>query len=195
MKRKKAGRKTREKRAGRAGTERVSAMLERKLVDVLRDRPAAPGDEFWKCPDDGVVDGISLPADLDAAAFLAATAHFVGAMAIELGSPDGEDKRRWALYDSLGVAYRAGFAMAVRVYAADLKNVPRVASIRDALARGRRIGAETNRRKAEPTRKAIRKQFRELRKQGFSKKDARNDLAVEHGKSFRQIERDTKRLS
>lgn len=164
MKRKKAGRKTRKKPAGRVDAEQVSAMLERKLVDVLNNRPAAPGDEFWKCPHDGIVDGIALPADLDTVAFLAATAHFLGAMAIGLGSPDGEDKRRGALYESLGLAYRAGFAMAVRVYADDLKNAPRVASIRESLERGRRIGADTNKRKAEPRRKAILKRFKELEK-------------------------------
>lgn len=189
MKRKKAGRKTTKKTAGRTDAEQVSAMLERNLIDVLKDHPAAPGDHFWECPDGGIVDGISLPADLDAVAFLVATLRSLEVITIGQGSPDGEDKRISALFDSLKVAYRAGFAMAVRVYAADLKNAPRVASICDALARGRRIGAETNKRKAEPTRTAIRKRFQELRKT-ITKKTVRYlRVAEEFEMSERHVQR------
>jgi hypothetical protein len=50
-------------------------------------------------------------------------------------------------------------------------------------------------KKAEPKRQAVRKRFRELRKSGFSKTDARKVLEQETGISFRQLQRDTRGLA
>ena len=136
-----------------------------------------------------MVGGISLPADLHAVAILAATAHFVKVMATGLSSPDGKEKLSGAVFNSIELAYRAGFAMAVRVYADDLRNVAAVASIRAALARGREKGGAANRKKAAPIHKAIRKLFRELRKT-VPKKTARYlRIAKEYGLSDRQVSR------
>lgn len=76
-----------------------------------------------------------------------------------------------------------------------LVHMPETTAIRTALARGRKKGGAANRKKAEPGRTASRKRFRELRKSGFTKTDARKLLEQETGKSFRQIERDTLGLS
>jgi hypothetical protein len=76
-----------------------------------------------------------------------------------------------------------------------LVHLPEATAIRTALARGRKKGGAVNRMKAEPGRAAIRKRFRELRKSGFTKTDARKVLEQETKKSFRQIERDTLGLS
>lgn len=74
-------------------------------------------------------------------------------------------------------------------------HMPETTAIRAALTRGRKKGGAVNRMKAEPGRAANRKRFRELRKSGFTKTDARKVLEQETGKSFRQIERDTLGLS
>jgi len=76
-----------------------------------------------------------------------------------------------------------------------LVHMPESTAIRTALARGRKKGGAANRKKAEPGRAANRRRFRELRKSGFTKTDARKVLAQETKKSFRQIERDTIGLS
>ena len=76
-----------------------------------------------------------------------------------------------------------------------LVHMPENTAIRTALQRGRKKGGAVNRKKAEPQRLAIRKRFRVLRKSGFSPTDARKVLEQETGKSFRQLERDTKGLS
>jgi hypothetical protein len=74
-------------------------------------------------------------------------------------------------------------------------HMPENAAIRTALARGRKKGAAVVRKKAAPKKTAIRKRFRELRKSGFTKTDARKVLEQETGFSFRQIERDTQGLT
>jgi hypothetical protein len=74
-------------------------------------------------------------------------------------------------------------------------HMPAYAAIRTALARGRKKGAAVVRKKAAPKKTAIRKRFRELRKSGFTKTDARKVLEQETGFSFRQIERDTQGLT
>jgi hypothetical protein len=95
----------------------------------------------------------------------------------------------------IAAAMETGFLIAVQRYADDLKHVPEVKTIRAALERGRKKGADTVRKKAAPKKTAIRKRFRELRKSGFTKTDARKVLEQETGFSFRQIERDTKGLT
>lgn len=101
----------------------------------------------------------------------------------------------WVLHAAINTAIAHGFFLALTRYGDDLKHVPEAAAICAALARGRKKGGAANRKKAEPGRAANRKRFRELRKSGFTKTDARKVLEQETGKSFRQIERDTLGLS
>ena len=91
--------------------------------------------------------------------------------------------------------FRQGFFLALLRYADELKSHPEVAAMRAAFAHGRKKAAELKRKEAEPERNAIRKRFRELRKSGFTKTGARNELVQPGTKSLRQIERDTKGLS
>jgi hypothetical protein len=104
-------------------------------------------------------------------------------------------QQKWVLRAAIETAIGQGFYLALMRYADDLKSVPEVAAIRAALERGRKKGADTVRKKAAPKKMAIRKRFRELRKSGFMKTDARLLIEQETGISFRQIERDTKGLS
>lgn len=104
-------------------------------------------------------------------------------------------EQRKRLADVLARSYARGFYLALVRYADDLKAVPEAAAIRAALERGRKKGAAVVRQKAAPKKTAIRKRFRELRKSGFTKTDARKVLEQETGFSFRQIERDTKGLT
>jgi len=110
--------------------------------------------------------------------------------------PEGTTREgRERLADVLARSYARGFYLALLRYADDLKAAPEAAAIRAALERGRKKGADTVRKKAAPKKMAIRKRFRELRKSGFTKTDARRLLEQETGISFRQIERDTAGLS
>jgi hypothetical protein len=121
----------------------------------------------------------------------------------DLSDPDGWNgeslelsERQWfAVGVAMRDAMREGFQLALLRYAEELKHVPEAAAVCKALERGRKKGGATNHKKAEPQRLAIRKRFRELRKSGFSPTAARKVLEQEAGKSFRQIERDTKGLS
>ncbi len=110
--------------------------------------------------------------------------------------PEGASSdQRERLIDVLTRSYARGFYLALLRYADDLDAVPEAAAIRAALERGRKKGADVVRQKAAPKKTAIRKRFRELRKSGFTKTDARKVLEQETGFSFRQIERDTKGLT
>jgi hypothetical protein len=91
-------------------------------------------------------------------------------------------------------AMRQGFYLAVLHYADELKANREAAALLAKLARGRKKGGAANHEKAKPGRDAIRKRFRELRKSGFTKTEAREVLKQEARKSFRQIERDTRFL-
>lgn len=121
----------------------------------------------------------------------------------DLAEPDGWNgenldltERQWfAIGVAMRDAMREGFYLALLRYADDLKSAPEAAAILADLERGRRKGGATNHKKAEPQRLAIRRRFRELRKSGFSKTDARKMLEQESGISFRHIERLTKGLS
>ena len=99
------------------------------------------------------------------------------------------------VHAAINTAMAHGFFLALVRYAEDLKSVPEAAAICAALERGRRKGADTVHKKAAPKKMAIRKRFRELRKSGFTKTDARRLLEQETKISFRQIERDTAGLS
>lgn len=60
-------------------------------------------------------------------------------------------------------------------------------------------GAKATKRKAEPRHKAIRHRYRELRKQGYAKGEARQEIVDEYtrrkdGISFKTVERVTKHL-
>lgn len=129
---------------------------------------------------------------------------------VDLGNPASwskDGRGRWLECDGFGfvglsilhaaisTAMAQGFVLAVFRYAEELRNVPEAAAIRAALERGRKKGADTVRKKAAPKKMAIRKRFRELRKSGFTKTDARRLIEQETGISFRQIERDTAGLS
>lgn len=101
-------------------------------------------------------------------------------------SPDG-----WELFRKLferGCIY--GF-----MAGAFLVHMPETTAIRTALNRGRKKGAKVVQEKAAPKKMAVRKRFRELRKSGFTKTDARRLIEQETEISFRQIERDTAGLS
>jgi len=101
----------------------------------------------------------------------------------------------WILQAAIHTALGQGFYLALARYADELKNAPEAKAIRDALARGRKKGSQSLSKKAEPKRQAVRKRFRELRKSGFSKTDARKVLEQETGISFRQLQRDTRGLA
>ncbi|TSA05809.1 MAG: hypothetical protein D4R77_07240 [Planctomycetaceae bacterium] len=60
---------------------------------------------------------------------------------------------------------------------------------------GKQKGADANRIKAEPTKKAVRKQFRELRKQGFSKEACDKIIAYDLEIDVRTVARHRKGLS
>ena len=96
---------------------------------------------------------------------------------------------------SLQDCFRQGFFLALLQYGDELKSNPEAAAMLAAMGKGREKAAELKRKKAEPERDAIRRQFRELRKSGFTKTRARDELVETGTKSFRQIERDTKGLS
>ena len=97
----------------------------------------------------------------------------------ELSLPITTDHVRY-FRSEIAAAMETGFLIAVQRYADDLKRVPEIKTIRAALERGRKKGAATNRKNAEPQRLAIRKRFRELRRQGFGKDLARNTIHQEN---------------
>lgn len=101
----------------------------------------------------------------------------------------------WILQAAIHTALGQGFYLALIRYAEELKTAPEASAIRDALARGRKKGSQALKKKAQPKRQAVRKRFRELRKSGFAKTDARKVLEQETGISFRQLQRDTRGLS
>ncbi len=145
---------------------------------------------------------IPLPPDFDEA-----VEHYVGHVSHgvcgEIVSEfDGSEKleaihQRLAALIREGVqaAFQNGFYLALIHHSADLKTTAKAVPLLKGMERGRRAGADTNRQKAEPGRAAARKRFRELRKSGFSKTNAREVIEQETGKSFRQIQRDTADLS
>lgn len=97
-------------------------------------------------------------------------------------------------------AVEAGFYMAILRFADDLKNVPEAAAILGRMKNGRKKGAATTKRKAEPRKMEIRRRFRALRKSGFNKGDVREEIQQEYRSkgeeiSVRQIERYTEGLS
>lgn len=129
---------------------------------------------------------------------------------IDLGNPASwtkDERGKWKdyahfgyvelsiLHAAISTAMAQGFFLALLRYADELKHVPEAVAIRAALERGRKKGAAVVRQKAAPKKTAIRKRFRELRKSGFTKTDARKVLEQDTGFSFRQIERDTKGLA
>jgi hypothetical protein len=98
--------------------------------------------------------------------------------------------------------FHNGFYTAILRYANDLKNVPEAAAIlkemnakRTAAQKRAKKATAARKAKHKPKQKGIRHRFRELRKKGFNKTDARHELAREYGKSFRQVERDTRGMA
>lgn len=191
MKRKKAGRRQREKSEPlvwmrQTGTHR----FEIKTAPSFRGPVSIVPDEykqFFVTNSQRMIGEIqreiTLPAQQEYSQF---PAELIAELK-KLNIPSGS----WESYRQLlerGMLY--GF-----MAGAFLVHMPESTAIRTALARGRKKGVAANRKKAEPGRAANRKRFRELRKSGFTKTDARKVLEQETRKSFRQIERDTLGLS
>jgi hypothetical protein len=123
-------------------------------------------------------------------------ADFIARRAENYVFPDGAtDEQRERLVGVLEGSYRRGFYLALLRYADDLKAVPEAASMLKALGAGRKKGGKATQKKAAPKRMAVRRRYRELRKQGFKPKQARLVIHEDTGFSIRQIERDTKGLS
>ena len=96
--------------------------------------------------------------------------------------------------------FRQGFYLALLRYADDLKQSAEATAFLEGLKKGRKKGTATTKRKAEPRRMAVRRRFRALRKSGFNKGDAREEIQQEYrlrGEeiSVRQLERYTEGLS
>jgi hypothetical protein len=103
---------------------------------------------------------------------------------------------RWAAIH----AVETGFYLALLRYADDLKSSVEASAILEGLKKGRKKGTATTKRKAEPRRMAVRQRFRALRKSGFNKGDAYEEIQGEYRSkgekiSIRTIERHTKGLS
>jgi hypothetical protein len=183
------------------------------------------------------VDGVRLPTDLCAAAWVYAYAEFrdnYGDLTGEEWTPLEDEFgrqfesltgtcREWCtdygpvptswkevavseegwlcILRGMELCFRRGFYLALLRYADDLKHVPEVAAIHKRLAHGRKRGAAATKKKAEPTRKAIQEQFRQLRREGFAPDLARQKISQDstdpktgmprRGFSVRNIERYT----
>ena len=92
-----------------------------------------------------------------------------------------------------------GFVLAILRYADELKSNPEASAMLAAMLVARKKGltkaTAKRKQKNEPARKAIRKQFRELRKDNWPKGKALEQLMETTGKSNRQLQRDTKGLT
>ena len=88
-----------------------------------------------------------------------------------------------------------GFVLAILRYADELKSNPEAAAMLAARKKGLTKATAKRKQKNEPARKAIRKQFRELRKDNWAKGKALEELMKTTGKSNRQLQRDTKGLT
>jgi hypothetical protein len=117
----------------------------------------------------------------------------------------GSDAEQWSAREDLSLPIRVehvlffeeqivealetGFRLALLRYAEDLKAVPEAAAMLKKMKRGSKKGGAARRAKAEPTHKAIRKRFRELRK-SVPKKTARYlRVGNEFGISDRHVAR------
>lgn len=120
---------------------------------------------------------------------------------IRRGGDENEVEATVGLVKNLAInSVEIGFYLALLRYADDLKNAPEAAAILEGLKKGRKKGTETTKRKAEPRKMAVRRRFRALRKSGFNKGDAREEIQQEYRSkgeeiSVRQIERYTEGLS
>ncbi len=122
---------------------------------------------------------IPLPPDFEEAVEHYAGDVFDGVYGDIVSKFDGTEKleaihRRLAALIRGGVraAFQNGFYLALLHYADELKDVPAAVAMKALLDRGRKKGAAATKQKAEPRRKAIRRRFRELRQQGFTKEHA-----------------------
>jgi ribosomal protein L7/L12 len=198
--------------AGPRGTaHEADETLGKRIGDVLEapshffddSIPPAVLSELLYGPKDNSIDGTPLPDDLPDLALFVAKHHVHRTLNVSQFYPsvmekccfDIDDAQHQAAIYSVAAAYRAGFAAAVIVYGDDLRNVSQAQTIRAALERGRKKGANVVRAKAAPKKAAVRKRFRELRKSGFTKTNARRLIEQETKISFRQIERDTAGLA
>ncbi len=102
-------------------------------------------------------------------------------------SPTAEQLQ--SLRVALEISYRRGFYLALLRYENDLKIVPEAAAMLEGLRQAARKGGAARRAKAEPTHKAIRKRFRELRKTTPKKTVRYLRVAEEFGISDRHVAR------
>lgn len=149
-----------------------------------------------------MVYGVPLPPDFEEAVEHYAGDVFHGVYGDLESEFDGTKKleaihRRLAalIRGGLEAAFRDGFYLALVHHSDDLKHSAKAAPLLEGQVRGRKKGAAANRQKAAPGRAANRKRFRELRKSGFTKTDARKVLEQETRKSFRTIQRHTDGMS
>ena len=180
------------------------------LLDHFRERNICrvPGRFVYSVDENGhlqgtrrtEVSGIPLPADLEI--LCGREAKTVSQyMEWSLGS----DAEQWSAREDLSLPIRVehvlffeeqiaealetGFRLALLRYAEDLKAVPEAAAMLKKMKRGSKKGGAARRAKAEPTHKAIRKRFRELRK-SVPKKTARYlRVGNEFGISDRHVAR------
>lgn len=123
-------------------------------------------------------------------------AEFIARRAETYLFPNGAtDEQQRRFVDVLHASYSRGFYLALLRYADDLKAVPEAAAILKAMRSGPSKAGEVIRKKAAPKRMDVRRRFRELRKSGFNKTEARRIIHQDTGFSIRQIERDTAGLS
>lgn len=213
MKRKKAGRKTRKKPPA------ISAGLLSDLFSGNKppDIPSREI-TWWIVGDDGSfvdaesrprteISGAPLPPDLDKAVKYFAGRNF---RSLEEGltrppwtyfgeenesdypdwkeadiPPDGWRGIRRCLED----CFREGFFLAVMRYAEDLKRSAEAAPLIEGLKKAARKGAAARRSQAAPTRKAVCKRFREMRKTTPKKTVRYLRVAEEFGMSERHVQR------
>jgi hypothetical protein len=144
--------------------------------------------------------GVPLPPDLEEA-----VEHYAGDCFrftySELAHDVSASPEQWSfLRGAIEAGVRDGFYLAVKHYSEELKRSAAARPILEGLKKGRSKGGDATKRKAEPRRMAVRRQFRALRKSGFNKGDAREEIQQDYRSkgeeiSIRQLERYTEGLS
>lgn len=205
------------KKAARRKSAKKSPQLSAKPLRELWERLSEPGDRsrltMMVSSPFQLVPGVPLPPDLEEACRFFASEEtrvlveylsnppalrvdqFLEEYELAFEPVDLEDQTVWEVQSAIKRALRIGFNLALLRYADELKRVPEAVRMTAGLQRGRKIAAEVRRKQAAPQRTKHRKRFRELRKSGFSKTQAREVIHQETGISVRQLERDTKGLS
>jgi hypothetical protein len=203
MKRKSAKRKTAKERPG------LTAKPLRELGgEVLRNLPGRwepTNGGFWKVRQRTEINGVPLPPDLeDAIEYYARNEvrELVSRLRLALTVPCGpeaedemeiapplplEDAHVEEIVDSVENSMWRAFSLALLRYADDLKQSAEAAPLLEGLREAARKGGAARRAKAEPTHRAIRKRFRELRKTTPKKTVRYLRVAEEFGISDRHV--------